>query len=172
MDGQSVNMDYETNLEEYKDLIRQNIKIGRFVLHSGQQSTWIFDGLPLTSDFLNFMDYLYPQYKTMGIEFLGAILALSYDGNMAGIIRKDGNILEPPVYGARMNSYNNPRKIVTLVDDVVTTEASFNVATHFLKEKGIEVGEYIVLLDRRKEIDKHLEIKSLATSKDFDLPSL
>lgn len=163
-------MEYKTNLEEYKFLIRQNITIGRYTLHGGQQSTWIFDGLPLLYDFTDFMAYLWPQYKLIGIEFLGSLLSLSYEGSGAGIIRKDGSIKEPPLFGARMNDIKISKRIVTLVDDVVTTEASMLQATYYLKKQNIEVGEYLVLLDRRSDNEKNLDIKSIATSKDFDLP--
>ena len=153
-----------TNLEEYKNSVLRNITYGEFTLHSGQHSTWIFDALPLLSDFVDFMVYLDPKFTTMGIEFCGSLLAIAKDGVNAGIIRKDGKIYEPPSYGSRYN-----RRIVTLVDDVVTTEGSFISATMSLAAANIQVGEYIALLDRRQDEERTLDIRSLLSYKDLGL---
>ncbi len=44
-------------------------------------------------------------------------------------------------------------------------------ATSYLLTKGVEVGQYLCILDRREDSKKNLEIKSLITPKDLDLRS-
>jgi len=156
-----------TDLEEYKNSVLRHITYGEFILHSGQHSTWIFDAIPLLSDFIDFMVYLDPKFTTMGIEFCGSLLAIAKDGGRAGIIRKDGKIYEPPSYKICWKRDN--RRIVTLVDDVVTTEGSFLSSTRSLAAANIQVGEYIALLDRRPDEERTLDIRSIVSYKDLGL---
>ena len=135
------------------------IRYGDFTLHSGIKSTWICDLLVLLPSFPALMLELKPSnFPLVGIEFGGALLVTMAYPTTSGIIRKDGS------------TYNIPRyKKLTLVDDVVSTESSFLDAKEYLEASGYEIVEYLAILDRRKEENKTLIIRSLITAEDLGL---
>lgn len=139
-----------------KDKVQQCIKYGNFTLHSGQTSNWICDLLLARNKFNEMMYALWPQYPVIGIEFCGALLAFSWS-RWAGFLRKDGELYLPSMHNS----------IISLVDDVVTTEQSFLEAENILNNRGVEVGERLAIFDRRQ--NSTLEIKTLFAAKDFGL---
>lgn len=100
------------------------------------------------------MAMLQPNYPTVGIELGGLLLTEAHGGSF---IRKDGTHYS--------NGYQ-PKK-VSLVDDVVTTETSMTEAFLALDKLGIEVGEYLCILDRREPANRILAIRSLVTTADL-----
>lgn len=143
------------DIQVFKDCI----KYGDFTLHSGQKSSWIFDALLGREHWSAWLRVLQQVYPPVGIEFGGSLLAQTMGG---GIIRQDGTYYEPRWLTA-------PTSLVSLIDDVCTTEASFNRATAELANQGIKVGEYLCLLDRRKLENKTLGVRSLVTAEGLGL---
>ena len=134
-------------------IVKQCVKYGQFELHSGKRSNWICDLLEAKEFFKHFVYLLVPRHTLVGIEFGGALLVASTKTNY-GIVRKDSNFYAPGLI--------KDGRIITLVDDVVTTEDSFRHAEMILNHYSISVGERLVVLDRRKEIT--LPIRSLVTA--------
>lgn len=158
--------------EEQISAVRNCIEVGEFKSHNGLDLTWRLNALYLIEYYKEFMELLRPRYAVVGIEFCGAMLALSLFGEHAGILRKDGDFREPRIYHTWAHNYNlSGHKIVTLVDDVVTTEGSFMWATDQLAQRGIAVQEYCVILDRRSG-DRKLSVKALVDHRTLGLPAL
>ena len=107
------------------------------------------------------MQDMNPEYRTVGMELGGALMAMVWDGRI-GVIRKDGTIYPTGL----------PHAQVCLVDDVGTTESSLNMATEKLARFEIEVAQRICVLDSRLPEFQTLEIKSLVTTKDSGLENL
>jgi orotate phosphoribosyltransferase len=145
--------------QKFMEIMHSCIRYGEFTLHSGRKTDWLCDLLLVREMLPTFCYTLKPQYKTVGIE-LGGFLMSGAMGS--GFIRKDGT------YYPRKR---NEPLIVTLVDDVVTTETSLKAATEVLVGLGLVVGEYICILDRRNQADKTLEVRSLVTAADLGLES-
>jgi len=147
------------------DIVKSCIKTGDFELHLGQRSSWICDLLDVRSDFEMLICELKPMLPLVGIEFGGVLLVVSQRDVSSGsslisngIIRKSGEY-----YPGYYSEYSDFKKIVSLVDDVVTTEISMREAELVLNSRGVSVGEYLCVLDRRKDVDKKLKIRSLVT---------
>jgi len=171
VDGQSVNMIRDNS--DYIELIKEHLEFGDFKSSSGLLLTWKLDIIKLLPEQSEMMEYLYPMYKCIGIETGGMLLALSVSGSFSGIIRKQSEgdqVYEPQFYYSRYNA--DSKKVITLVDDVVTTESSMKRAALVLHQHNIKVGEYLCILDRRPKEFKTLEITSLVTNQDLGLPAL
>jgi len=136
------------------ELVKRCIRYGDFTLHSGQKSGWVCDLLLVQRYFPSFLASLKPTYPVVGIE-LGGLL-LSQPGG--AFIRKDGSYYS--------NGYQPIW--VSLLDDVVTTEQSMSEASLALDKLGIEVREYLCVLDRRSREHRILEIRSLVTAIDLE----
>ena len=158
-----VSMEYREKQKIVELLKNHCIRYGDFTLHSGERSTWICDLLLTQVHFRSLMVSLGPRYPTVGIELGGLLLAQAHGGSF---IRKDGTYYP--------NGYFSPKR-VSLVDDVVTTERSMVEASLALDAVGIEVGEYLCVLDRRapdRRPDRGImEIRSLVTAEDLGLSS-
>lgn len=137
-----------------KDLIYSKAyKKGKFKLHSGDESNYIFDVLEIIHDqeflkafreFIKYEDYL------VGIEFGGSILA-AISGKPFGIIRKDGT-----VYGDVPDNY-------TLIDDVVTTETSLRNAytTLTISHNFKPINQFMCVVDRRPYDKRDLHVEAM-----------
>lgn len=145
-------------MNHHLESVRSCITHGDFILHSGQSSTWLCDLLLKWPNWFALWAYaLEPSFDPVGIE-LGGLLLVNAGFNRAGFIRKDGT------YYPRTDSH-----VVSLFDDVVTTERSLTEASMALDKLGIEVGEFLCVLDRRKPGEKILEVRSLVTAADLGL---
>lgn len=133
------------------------IRYGSFHLHSGEESEWLCDLLPLRHMFSMYRYLLKPKHQTVGIELGGYLLS----GLENGIIRKDGTYYE--------SASRNPPHVVSVMDDVVTTEASLNLAQRVLQTYGIVVAEYLCILDRRKPEIQTLNVRSLVSPTDLSV---
>jgi len=138
--------------------IKSCIRYGDFTLHAGQKSDWICDLLSIRHHLSSYRHLLHPKHQTVGIELGGYLLS----GLDHGLLRKGGAYYET-------TNRAPPRYIVSLMDDVCTTEDSFDLGAGVLAQHGIEVGEYLCVLDRRKPENKNLEIRSLVTAEDLGL---
>ena len=142
------------NKEQNINIIKSSIIYGDFILHSGDYSNWKCN-LELIKDYYKYlMNILDPKYQVIGIETEGAKLSLS--------MKRFGYTIS--------ETWKGPRSFMcSLVDDVVTTESTMKKTTEYLIQYGITIGEYLCVLDRRKENEKSLDIKSIVTSKDLGL---
>jgi len=159
--------------EDCIELINSGIEFGDFKSHSGLNLTWRFDVISLLSVQGELMDHISPMFRTIGIEVGGMLLSCAYEGSLAGIIRKESEgdkVYEPQFYYSRYNPSEYP--IVTLVDDVVTTEVSIKRAALVLHQHKIKVGEYLCIVDRRPDHLKSLKITSITNHKELGLPEL
>ena len=138
---------------DLQNAIRLCIIEGDFTLHSGQRSNWICDLFQVWSTgwFSRFILALDSSYPLVGVEFGGAVLALC-SNRSCGLIRKDGTYIP---------HWSRPKE-VSLVDDVVTTESSLAEASIALDVLGVQVKEYLCVLDRREPGTEILEVRSLA----------
>jgi len=142
--------------DDFSIPVQSCVRFGNFELHSGEKSTWICDLLLIRHLLPAFCYHLKPKHQVVGIELGGMLLA----GLEAGFIRKDMTY-----YSVRRNL----PLVVSLIDDVVTTEISMLKACMALEELGIEVGEYLCVLDRREPDCRTLEVRSLVTADQLDL---
>lgn len=147
--------------EDVIDILRPCIKRGLFQLHSGRKTNWRFDVEEAQGHLRTLMLALSPSYDLAGIWLGGSKLVLSVD-LYAVIVYKTGTVCPGPDGSAKLYP-------VSLVDDVVTTEASFKAAEDALVKNGYVVAERLVVLDRRKLEDKTLSIRSLVTAADLGL---
>ncbi len=137
-----------------KDLIYSKAyKRGKFKLHSGEESTYIFDVLEIIHDqeFLKaFREFVKYENYLVGIGFGGSILAV-VSCKPFGIIRKDGT-----VYGDIPDNY-------TLIDDVVTTENSLRNAhaTLTIRHNFKSSNQFMCAVDRRPYNKRDLHIESM-----------
>jgi len=130
------------------------------LLHSGGRSSWIFDILLIRDRLYSLANKLDPRFPPVGIENGGMLLALSLNsGN--GILRKSGEYY-PPMWTSK-----SP---ISLIDDVVTTETSLRNSIKHLDDHGIEVGEILCVLDRRRPNRRALEVKALVTPDQLGIP--
>lgn len=128
-------------------------KKGKFKLHSGEESTYIFDVLEIIHDqeFLKaFREFVKYETYLVGIEFGGSIMA-ALSGKPFGIIRKDGT-----VYGNIPDNY-------TLIDDVVTTENSLRNAHKSLvmKYNFKPINQFMCVVDRRSFNKRYLHVEAM-----------
>lgn len=116
------------------------------LMRSGGESSWTFDALRLGDFFRVFMLILKPLYQPVGIELGGALLAQAAESGYAGLIRKPetgGQVYIPtPPEGIW------PERTVSLIDDVVTTGKSLEVAQEALWSAGYTIGERLCIVDR------------------------
>lgn len=123
------------------------IKRGRFALHSGGTSSWLYDCNALVTDYVYFLriikllDRHIGGLIPVGIATCGAIMASQFenfcvihDGELKGRIKTD----------------------YVLIDDVVTTERSLRDAIRVIGSPPVKI---VVLIDRREK--KRLDIISL-----------
>ena len=142
---------YQRERAKFLKDIHGCVQHGSFTLHSGGHSEWMCDLLPIRSQFGLYKGLLRPSHRSVGIELGGFLLS----GVGHGLIRKDGSYYPEP---------DGPR-VVTLMDDVVTTEGSLLMGTEALKDYGVEVAEYLCILDRR--INATLPLRSLVTANEL-----
>lgn len=147
--------------EEILKILRSCIKRGKFQLHAGQETDWRFDIEEVPGDLQLLMMTLSPHYDLAGIDQGGAELACSLNA-FSVIVYKNGMVYPSLVGFASLHP-------VSLVDDVVTTEASFKAAEDALLKNGYIVAERLAVLDRRNPEHKTLEIRSLVTAQDLGL---
>ena len=164
-----------------KETVRCAIRHEDFESHSGLSLRRHCDLLLVQESFGHFVKALDPQYPLAGIVTGGYLLALSQgklSSRLFGSIplhsrwTPRGKIM---VKGSKV--YNNdlgpyPR-VVSLIDDVVTTGKSFEEASTALHALGIGVGERLVVMDRRSPAARaDVQIRSLFLPGDFGLEGL
>lgn len=159
-----------------RETVRCALQFGEFKSHSGLSLYWMLDLLLVQGSFGHFIKALEPKYPLAGIVTGGYLLALAQGkvGRFSGQPHRgtwnpEGKIMVKgdKVYGGLGGSY--PR-LVSLVDDVVTTGRSLVEARRALRSVGIEVGECLTVMDRRPDYARTAtSVRSLYLPGDFGL---
>ena len=112
---------------DLKKRVEGCIKYGDFTMSSGQKTKWMCDLLECRDIFPELLYELigvdvkaYGGDNVFGIETGGYLIASSTDAGHVGLIRKTGEL-----YYGRYSSVkkgNKERKLIRVIDDVVSTE--------------------------------------------------
>jgi hypothetical protein len=154
MEGKSYNEMIRSRLREI--LLKECIKHGKFILSSGGKTTWLCDLMEARQHFPWFMESLAPPLPLAGIMTGGAFLAYAHDPASGVVKLKEGEVYLPSEVDR-----------VSLVDDVTTTGNSFRKAEALLNERGVQVAQYLCVLDRR--VVKDFPVRSLFLPEDLGL---
>jgi len=171
-----------------KELVRErSFKFGSFILSSGKESTYYFDGKQVT---------LYPQgaylvarailekVKDIQIQAVGGptLGADPMVGSLALVLYLEGMDLKLFIVRETVKKHGTKRVIegpqltagdrVVILDDVITSGGSIIKAIETVREVGCKVVKVVTLIDRREggteKIEKMgIEVDPIFNIKDF-----